>query len=249
MSMVSVAVESVDRRGAIKLASRAMSSRVAVLSVVLFGSLCGTALALETVAGACAADCDDNRIVTVDEVVVGVNIAFNRSPMEVCPAADSDGSGRVGVGDLVRGVLSALHGCPCGETPEFAECGGQCPDGGACAYSFAEACKCISPSQPCGDTAPACNGECPTGTFCAEFGEPFENDGVCRCVPEEAEPCGGQVGMCGGWCPDETGCGGFNYRGLFSLCACLSDPCPPGEVRRIDLVPGGGGATRCVPVE
>ncbi len=223
-----------------------MISGVVMSSAVLVGALCGIVLAQEARGGVCPCDCDHNRLVTVDEVIAGVNIALDRSRIEACPAADFDGNGRVRVGELVSGVLGALHGCSCGETLEFAQCGGQCPDGGACAYSFADGCQCISPNQPCGGTAPACNGECPTGTVCAMLAEPFVQDGVCSCIPEGAEPCSGPIAMCGGWCPDGTACGGFNYRGFFELCTCLSEPCPPGQVFRVDGIPPNALSGRCV---
>ena len=53
-------------------------------------------------------DCDGNGVVTISELVLGVNIALERRPLEDCPAFDSNGDGRVGIDELVQAVNAAL---------------------------------------------------------------------------------------------------------------------------------------------
>jgi hypothetical protein len=50
-------------------------------------------------------------VVTVAELVRGVNIALDNRPVADCSAFDEDGDGRVAVDELVRGVNALLRGC------------------------------------------------------------------------------------------------------------------------------------------
>jgi hypothetical protein len=60
----------------------------------------------------CVGDCDGDKKVVVNELVLGVNVALLRQPLNTCRAFDPNDSGSVSVDELVRGVNSALHGCP-----------------------------------------------------------------------------------------------------------------------------------------
>jgi hypothetical protein len=60
----------------------------------------------------CTGDCNDSHSVTVEELVVGVNIALGTSPMSDCPPFDTDNSGTVTVDELVIAVNLALGTCP-----------------------------------------------------------------------------------------------------------------------------------------
>ena len=60
----------------------------------------------------CVGDCDRVGGVTVDELVLGVNIALGNAPVDACPAFDADDDGHVDVTELMRGVGNALDGCP-----------------------------------------------------------------------------------------------------------------------------------------
>jgi hypothetical protein len=62
----------------------------------------------------CLGDCDGDGRVTVDEVIVMVNIALGNSPVSVCPAGDIDGGGQITVDEIVTAVNLALDGCPTG---------------------------------------------------------------------------------------------------------------------------------------
>ena len=60
----------------------------------------------------CVGDCDEGGVVTVDELVTGVNIALGTTALEQCVPFDSNGDQLVTVDELVRGVGNALDGCP-----------------------------------------------------------------------------------------------------------------------------------------
>ncbi len=59
----------------------------------------------------CAGDCNQNGAVSVDELVVGVNINLKRTVAGVCPAMDRDANGTVAVGELIAAVNNSLWGC------------------------------------------------------------------------------------------------------------------------------------------
>lgn len=62
-------------------------------------------------AGGCPGDCDGGGTVSVNELVVGVNIALDRAAVSACPVFDTDSSGAVAVNELVVAVNAALRGC------------------------------------------------------------------------------------------------------------------------------------------
>lgn len=62
----------------------------------------------------CAADCDGNGAVTVDELVRTVDIAGARAFFLACPAADHDQNLRVTIDEIVLAVSNALFGCDAG---------------------------------------------------------------------------------------------------------------------------------------
>lgn len=76
------------------------------------------ALALLLVAGLavaaqaqCVGDCDGGNSVTVNELVLGTNIALERAQLSQCPIFDSDNNQRVTVNELVTGVNNLLRDC------------------------------------------------------------------------------------------------------------------------------------------
>jgi sugar lactone lactonase YvrE len=71
-------------------------------------------------ARACPCDCNGDGVVTVNELVQGVNILLGNLPVTQCRAADATGSGMVTVADLVAAVQATLHGCPVTPTPTVA---------------------------------------------------------------------------------------------------------------------------------
>ena len=60
----------------------------------------------------CRGDCDGDRAVTVDEIIMGVNMAVGTLSSDTCPSFDADGDGQVTVDELVGAVDAALFGCP-----------------------------------------------------------------------------------------------------------------------------------------
>lgn len=60
----------------------------------------------------CAGDCSDDELVSVDELVRGIEIALGGEPLDDCPLADGNGDGSVSISDLVAAVASAVNGCP-----------------------------------------------------------------------------------------------------------------------------------------
>ena len=67
---------------------------------------------------ACVGDCNGDGVVTVNELITGVNIALGSLPLSACPAFDREGDGMVAIGELIAGVSNLLYGC--GVTPPTA---------------------------------------------------------------------------------------------------------------------------------
>jgi hypothetical protein len=70
-------------------------------------------LSVATVSHAqCVGDCDSSHSVTVNELVLGTNIALERAQLSQCLVFDNDDSGNVTVNELVTGVNNLLRDCP-----------------------------------------------------------------------------------------------------------------------------------------
>lgn len=79
-----------------------------------FGAvLCVSLLVLcEPVAAqTCVADCDGSGRISVDELVLGVNIAVARADLESCPVLDLNGDDKLTIDELTSAVFDALTGC------------------------------------------------------------------------------------------------------------------------------------------
>jgi len=63
----------------------------------------------------CVGDCNADGEVTVDELILGVNIALGSQDISACEAFDTDGDDQATVSELVQGVNNALGGCVSGE--------------------------------------------------------------------------------------------------------------------------------------
>jgi CSLREA domain-containing protein len=61
---------------------------------------------------ACLGDCNGDREVTVDEILVLVNIALGAQPTANCPAGDLNGDGEITVDEIIGAVNLALTACP-----------------------------------------------------------------------------------------------------------------------------------------
>ena len=62
-------------------------------------------------AAQCVGDCNGNNLVTIEELILGVNIALGQQQVGVCPAFAND-MGEVTISQLILGVNNALNGCP-----------------------------------------------------------------------------------------------------------------------------------------
>jgi hypothetical protein len=62
-------------------------------------------------AQACVGDCDSDGSVTVDELVIGVNIALGLLPVSACSSFDLNDYGDVTIDELILGVAAVLDGC------------------------------------------------------------------------------------------------------------------------------------------
>jgi hypothetical protein len=59
----------------------------------------------------CVGDCDGSGTVTVDEIIMGVDIDLDTASLSTCPQFDANHSGTVTVTELILGVNNALGGC------------------------------------------------------------------------------------------------------------------------------------------
>ncbi len=89
----------------------------------VFGTLAMISLAIGTVSAqeTCAGDCNANGAVSIDELIVGVNVNLERADAGTCQAMDSDGDGAVAVNELIAAVNNSLRGCGVVTRVSFAE--------------------------------------------------------------------------------------------------------------------------------
>lgn len=60
----------------------------------------------------CVGDCNGDGVVTVDEILIGVNIALGNLDVSACENFDANGDGQVTVDEILTAVNNALNGCP-----------------------------------------------------------------------------------------------------------------------------------------
>jgi len=89
--------------------------RVLTLAITLLTSAGASAGAAPTV---CPGDCYGDGVVTIDELLIGVDQALTTGPNGVCEAFDTNEDGVVTVAELLAAVRVALEGCP-SEPVEF----------------------------------------------------------------------------------------------------------------------------------
>src|SRR5512139_2519078 len=73
------------------------------------------ALAADTTT--CPGDCNSDGAVTINELIVGVNIVLELEPVATCPAFDVSGDGVATVNEIILGVNASLNDCPSPATP------------------------------------------------------------------------------------------------------------------------------------
>lgn len=57
-------------------------------------------------------DCNGDGQVTVEELLIGTQIAQGGAPASLCPAADANRDGTVTVEEIIAANQNAQHGCP-----------------------------------------------------------------------------------------------------------------------------------------
>src|SRR6185295_14964905 len=61
--------------------------------------------------GTCVGDCNHDDRVTVEELVLGVNMTLGAVPPTRCPDLDPGGNGTVTIDELIAAVNNVLTGC------------------------------------------------------------------------------------------------------------------------------------------
>jgi hypothetical protein len=59
----------------------------------------------------CVGDCNENGVVSVDELVLGIEVSLGEAPVSACPTLDRDGNGEADISENVTAVRNALNGC------------------------------------------------------------------------------------------------------------------------------------------
>ncbi len=83
--------------------------RISAAVMVLAVGLCRP---LSVGAAVCVGDCSADGEVTVDELIVGVNIALGSATVETCTPIDANQDRDVTIDEIVSAVNAALVGCP-----------------------------------------------------------------------------------------------------------------------------------------
>jgi hypothetical protein len=61
----------------------------------------------------CVGDCDGSGVVSISDLILGVNIVLGSQPVNACPAFEN-AQGDVDIAQLIKGVSNALNACPTG---------------------------------------------------------------------------------------------------------------------------------------
>jgi len=88
-----------------------LATRRSVWSVPLARLAAIALLVCAVPARACPVDCNGDAQVSIDELVLAVQLALDGGDLSRCAAADVDSSGAITVDELVAGVEAALNGC------------------------------------------------------------------------------------------------------------------------------------------
>ena len=89
------------------------SSKLVALALALATVACGGRSSQPTpTPRGCVGDCNHDGQVTVEELLIGAQIAQRSAPVVLCPAADADGDGAVTVDEIITANRNAQTGCP-----------------------------------------------------------------------------------------------------------------------------------------
>lgn len=79
---------------------------------VLAASLLLTHVALAASDSTCVGDCNDNNVVTVEEILTMANIALGAASIDACAAGDADHNNQITIDEILTAVHNALTSCP-----------------------------------------------------------------------------------------------------------------------------------------
>src|SRR5512139_626226 len=123
----------------------------------------------------CTGDCNTSNSVTVDEILVMVNVALGQAQVSACPAGDANHDNAITVDEILAAVNFALTECPSGGCGNgVTDAGEDCDDGGTCIGGSNAGTHCTAESQCQGngvciggskaETACTAAGDCPGGS-------------------------------------------------------------------------------------
>ncbi len=69
------------------------------------------AISVTSASEQCVGDCDEDRQVTISELITGVNIALGNAQVESCAEFDANDDSEVTISELIAAVNNALSGC------------------------------------------------------------------------------------------------------------------------------------------
>jgi hypothetical protein len=84
----------------------------ATATATQIGTPAATSTATPTFGGSCPGDCDGSGEVSINELIILVNIALGSQPTSACSAGDLNHDGMIAINEIVTAVGSALNGCP-----------------------------------------------------------------------------------------------------------------------------------------
>jgi len=112
----------------------------------------------------CVGDCNNDGLVTVEEVTFGTNILFDAGLLLQCPSFDVDESNTVSTNELVAGLTDAIEGCPiipgCGNGCTEFDKGENCDNGGICRGGEQDGERCNENTTQGCDNNPCPDGVC-----------------------------------------------------------------------------------------
>ena len=176
----------------------------------------GVTAPFEVTAGAasCVGDCNLDSTVSIDELLVGMNIALAIGAVQDCPSFDANADDRVGVEELVKAVRNALDGCPQVEDG--------CRDANSCGSGFY--CRAPGEFRGCGVCLRYFD-DCESDVDCQTRGERF----ICDSIPETYCPCL-PAQICQPGCASSAECGAAQECDATFRCVpkqCTEGECPP----------------------
>jgi hypothetical protein len=157
-------------------------------AIAAFAALVGFA---PVASQACVGDCNSDNEVTVNEILVMVNIALGTAQLSACTRGDGNGDQEITVDEIVSAVNNALGSCPvseghCGDGTTQTAQGEECDDGGICIGGSNAGTACTSDANCNGNGV--CLGGVALGKSCASDSDCPESECV-RCKTSGGDGC------------------------------------------------------------